>query len=113
MKFAILLILTVLLSGCTNKQDPVDNINDGIQQNANELIDYANNNMVIDADKQLLIQGVKDCAARADAMAQACSARVETCKIQTEKTKEERNTFALAFFGLIVLLLWNKFKHLL
>lgn len=99
--FTILLILTVLLNGCARRPDPVTEINNGIQTSVNELVDYAHNNMTMDTDKQLLLQGVKDCAARADAMTKTYSATIEKCSAEKSKLKLERNTL----FGVLVLLI--------
>lgn len=104
--FTILLILTVLLNGCARKADPVTAINDGIQNSVNELVDYASNNMTMDSDKQLLLQGAKDCAARADAMTKTYSATIEKCSAEKSKLKLERN----GLFGIIILLLVVMFR---
>ena len=94
MKHAVI-ALALILAGCASKPEPITNINDDIQQGVAELVDYANNNMDIDADKKLLLEGAKNCAAKADALTQACTARIETCEAQTNKAKAERNTLAL------------------
>lgn len=107
MKHAII-ALALILAGCASKPDPITNINDDIQQGVAELVDYANNNMDMDADKQLLLQGVKDCAARADALTQTCTARIETCEAQTDRAKAERNTLALV----LILLAANAIRKL-
>lgn len=86
-----------LLSGCARHTDPINEINDNIQQSVVELVDYAQNNMDIDTDKQFLINGVKDCAARADAMTATYTASMETCRANQSKLKLERN-------GLVVII---------
>lgn len=91
MKALSILVLTLLLSGCAREPNPITAINNGIQQSANELVDYAQNNMVIDTDKQMLIQGVKDCAARADAMTKTYEVSMEKCATEKSKLKLERN----------------------
>lgn len=91
MRLFSILLLGLVFSGCARKTDPVTEINNGIQQSANELVDYAQNNMVIDTDKQMLIQGVKDCAARADAMTKTYEVSIEKCATEKSKLKLERN----------------------
>ena len=106
MKVLSILGLTLLLSGCAREPNPITEINNGIQQTANELVDYAKNNMVIDTDKQFLIQGVKDCAARADAMTKTYEASLDTCYANQSKLKLERNGLML----IIVLLVFFIFR---
>ena len=100
-RFAVLLILTFLLNSCARKADPVTVINDGIQNSVNELVDYAQNNMVMDSDKQLLLRGAKDCAARADAMTKTYTATIETCHAKQDKLRLERN----GLFGILLVLI--------
>lgn len=107
MKYLTTITILLALCGCAKKQDPITNINDGIQQGAHELIDYANNNMVIDADKQLLLNGVKDCAEKANALTQTCSARIEACNAETSKARAERNTLAVILILLVAIKLFN------
>lgn len=104
--FTILLILTVLLNGCARRPDPVTEINNGIQTSVNELVDYAHNNMIMDADKQLLLQGVKDCAARADAMTKTYAAKMEQCETEQSKLRLERN----GLIGILILLIGFMFR---
>lgn len=99
--FYKIVILTVLLSGCARKADPITEINDGIQHSASELVDYAQNNMTMDTDKQLLLQGVKDCAARADAMTKAYTAKMDQCESEKSKLRLERN----GLFGILLVLI--------
>ena len=47
------IFLVMLLAGCS-RQSPVSDINHDIQEDVAQLVDYANNNMEMDADKQLL-----------------------------------------------------------
>lgn len=103
----IIPIIAITLAGCAKDPDPVANINTGIQENVQQLIDYANNNMELDADKQLLIQGMKDCAGRADAMAQTCEASISKHQAETSKAKAERNTLALVLILLVAIKLFN------
>ena len=97
----------MFLTGCAQKTDPVSDINNGIQENAQQLIDYANNNMVIDSDKQLLIQGIKDCAARADALNTAHEASINACETRSDKLAAERNILILVFVLLVGIKLFN------
>ena len=81
--FLGLLFAGLLLTGCAREPNPINEINGGIQQSVKDLTDYATNNMVMDTDKQFLLQGAKDCAARADALAKNCNVSIEKC--ETEK----------------------------
>lgn len=104
--FTILLIFSVLLSGCTRHTNPITEINDGIQQSVSELVDYANNNMLMDADKKLLLEGAKDCAARADAMTKTYETSLTKCETEKNKLKLERN----GLIGIIILLVLFMFR---
>lgn len=59
-RFTILLIFTVLLSGCANK-DPVDNIVDNHANHIGEVLDYAHNNINQTADVMFLEGELKSC----------------------------------------------------
>lgn len=104
----IILFVFMLLGGCTRHTiNPVSDINTGIQDDVAQLVDYANNNMVMDSDKQLLLNGAKDCAARADAMAQQCEVGISACEAKTDTAKAERNTLALVLILLVAIKLFN------
>ena len=107
MKKTAIIIALALLAGCARKADPVADINTGIQESAQQLIDYANNNMEMDTDKQLLVQGVKDCASRADALNTAHQASIQACESKTDKAKAERNALALVLVLLVAIKLFN------
>lgn len=77
-----LCFLVMLLCGCSHST-PISDINDGIQNDVSELVDYANNNMVMDADKQLLLNGARQCAARANDMQKLCEEMVNSYKKET------------------------------
>lgn len=113
--FLGLLLVGALLTGCTREPNPINEINDGIQQSVKDLSDYAQNNMVMDTDKQFLLQGAKDCAARADALAKNCKVSIEKCETEKSKLRLERN----GLFGILLLLVGfmiykpvRKFLHL-
>lgn len=104
----IILFVIMLLGGCArHTTNPVSDINNGIQDDVAQLVDYANNNMVMDADKQLLLKGAKDCAARADAMSQKCEVSITACEAKTTAVKAERNSLALILALLVVIKLFN------
>ena len=107
--FVLLLVLgmTLLLCGCAKQADPVASINDDIQLGVAELVDYANNNMTMDADKQLLLNGARDCASKANALTHQHEAQIKTCEAKTEKAVAERNTLALVLFLLVCIKLFN------
>ena len=113
--FLGLLLVGALLTGCAREPNPINEINDGIQQSVKDLSDYAQNNMVMDTDKQFLLQGAKDCAARADALAKNCNVSIEKCETEKSKLRLERN----GLFGILLLLVGfmiykpvRKFLHL-
>jgi len=106
MKKIFCVLLIVMVSGCVKQTNPIIEINDGIQQDIADLTDYAQNNMVIDLDKKLLLQGLKDCGARADAMTKTYEASMETCQANQNKLKLERNGLAV----IIVLLVFFIFR---
>ena len=58
--FTILLIFTVLLSGCV-KKDPVVNVVDNHVSHIDEVLDYAKNNIVQTADVMMLEGELKSC----------------------------------------------------
>lgn len=99
------IFLVMLLAGCT-KQSPVSDINHDIQEDVAQLVDYANNNMVMDADKQLLINGARACASRANAMEKTCIAQVTAC--QKETTTWKLSTGMASLIALVFLVLWFK-----
>lgn len=108
MKYAAIAIL-MLLTGCAKQPDPVTAINDQLQQDVAQLIDYANNNMGDDPDTMLLKTGLKDCAARADAATKQHETSIKQCQAETEKAKAERNTLALVLIGIVLLKLKKTF----
>lgn len=95
------------IAGCTKQPDPVSTINQGIQQDVAQLIDYANNNMGSDPDTELLKAGLKDCAARAGAMDEQHKAQIATCKAETGRVRAERNTIALILIAAVMIRLFN------
>lgn len=102
MKYAVIAIL-MLLTGCAKQPDPVTAINDQLQQDVAQLIDYANNNMGDDPDTMLLKTGLKDCAARADAATKQHETSIKQCQAETSKARAERNTLALVLIGIVLL----------
>lgn len=113
--FLGLLLVGLLLTGCARESNPINEINSGIQQSVKDLADYATNNMVMDTDKQFLLQGAKDCAARADALAKNCNVSIEKFETEKSKLRLERN----GLFGILLLLVGfmiykpvRKFLHL-
>lgn len=108
MKYAAIAIL-MLLTGCAKQPDPVTAINDQLQQDVAQLIDYANNNMGDDPDTMLLKTGLKDCAARADAATKQHETSIKQCQAETSKAKAERNTLALVLIGIVLLKLKKTF----
>ena len=97
------IFLVMLLAGCS-RQSPVSDINHDIQDDVAQLVDYANNNMVIDADKQLLINGARACASRANAMEKACTAQITAC--EKENTTWKLSTAMASLVAMVFLVLW-------
>lgn len=99
----VALLLVMLLAGCS-RQSPVSDINHDIQDDVAQLVDYAQNNMQIDADKQLLINGARACASRANAMEKACTAQITAC--EKENTTWKLSTVSASILALLFLMLW-------
>lgn len=108
--FVFLLTSTLLLGACARHAEPITEINDNLQQSATELIDYAQNNMEIDIDKQFLINGIKDCAARANAMTQTYAVSIDKCYINNSKLKLERNGLAVIIILLVLFIFKTPLK---
>ena len=102
-----LIIILAVLTGCAKQIDPVTDINDQLQQDVAQLIDYANNNMGNDPDTELLKTGLKDCAARADAATKQHETSIKQCQAETSKARAERNTLALVLILLVAIKLFN------
>ena len=113
MKAYIVLLFAFLLSGCVKEHNPITEINQGIQQSTQELVGYAQNNMTIDTDKQMLIQGVKDCAARADAMTKTYEVSMEKCATEKSKLKLERNGLLVLVVLLAGMILYKPIRKFL
>ena len=105
--FVVFIFWVCMLCGCTKTQDPVSTINDDIQQGVAELVDYAHNNMEMDADKQLLLNGAKECASKANALEENHKTQIKACEAKTDKALAERNMFALVFILLVGIKLFN------
>lgn len=103
----IVLGMTLLMCGCAKHVDPVTDINNDIQQGVAELVDYANNNMVMDADTKLLVDGARACASKANALTHQHEAQIKTCNANTDKAVAERNMLALILILLVCIKLFN------
>lgn len=101
------MVLVMLLAGCTKTADPVSSINDQLQQDVSQLLDYADNNMGDDPDVMLLKTGLKDCAARADAAAKQHETSIAACEAKADLAKAERNMLALVLGLLVAMKLFN------
>lgn len=97
------IFLVMLLAGCA-KQSPVSEINNGIQEDVAQLVDYAQNNMTIDTEKQLLINGARACASRANDMYKTCAAEIKACEKET--TAWKMSTLTAIAFALFFLVMW-------
>ena len=103
--FLVGIFLIMLLGGCTRKT-PTSEINQEIQNQVTELVDYANNNMVIDSDKQLLLSGAVHCAARANDMARTCEESIRAFKVEAAGWKLA--TTLMAIIAGLLGFLWVK-----
>ena len=103
----LIVVIAILLTGCAKDPDPVTTINDQLQQDVAQLIDYANNNMVDDADTRLLKTGLKDCAARADAATKQHETSIKQCQAETSNARAERNSLAIVLILLVAIKLFN------
>lgn len=98
------LIAVLVLAGCA-KKTPTETIIGQHVQNADEIIDYAQNNMGTDPDTIMLINGLKDCRTGLLSAEQAYKAEIATCEAKT-------NYWRLATFGLGILLLLGIFAKI-
>lgn len=83
MRFAILLILTVLISGCA-KKDPVETVIDHHQQHIGEVLDYAYNNMEQTADVKFLENELEQCSIAMTDIKQTYYGQLSACKAKTD-----------------------------
>lgn len=95
-RFTILLILTVLLSGCARKT-PTETIVDNHIEHYNQVLDYANNEMEDTPDTRFLKNELKNCVMTLDDVKQTYYSEIATCKAKTDYWR-------LATFGLIIAL---------
>lgn len=105
--WVVALFLVMLMAGCAKHEDPASSINNQLQQDVAQLIDYADNNMTDDADIRLLKTGLKDCAARADAVTKQHETSIAACEAKTDKAKSERNALIVFFLLLLGIKLFN------
>jgi outer membrane murein-binding lipoprotein Lpp len=103
MWIAVVFLIVMLLCGCSRKT-PVSEINDGIQQEVVQLVDYANNNMDMDADKQLLLKGAQHCAARANDLTHTCEETIRAYK--TEASGWKLATTLMSIIAALLGLAW-------
>ena len=95
-KIANLILLAVLLSGCA-KSTPTENIIDNHIDHYNEVIDYANNNIVETPDTRYLKGELQNCILTLADIKESHKADLTSCEKDVEYWK-------LATFGLFVLL---------
>lgn len=113
LKILFSMFLLTTLCSCAHEPSPISEIDNGIQQSVAELEDYAVNNMDMDTDKQLLLQGAKDCAARASALAKVCVVSAEKCDTEKSKLKLERNGLFLLVIVLAAFILYRPLRKVL
>lgn len=106
--FYKIMILTFLLSGCA-KSTPTETVIDNHVQLVNEVVDYANNNMELDADTQMLINALKTCKTGLLDAKSAYDGEISTCKAKKEKWQ----IVSLALFLLIVGAVFAKIKRVI
>ena len=96
MRFTILLILTVLISGCTRKE-PVETIVDNHIDHITDVLDYTNNNFEQIIEIKFLESELESCMVALDDVKQAHLSVISTLEAKTAYWK-------LATFGLFLLL---------
>lgn len=96
MRFTILLILTVLLSGCARKE-PVETIVDNHIDHITDVLNYTNTNFEQTIEIKFLEAELESCMVALDDVKQTHLSIVSTLKAKT-------NYWKLATFGLFVLL---------
>lgn len=106
--FYKIMILTFLLSGCA-KSTPTETVIDNHVQLVDDTIDYAQNNMDIDSDKQLLINALKTCKTGLLDTESSYKAEISTCKAEKEKWQ----IISLALFLLIAGAVFAKLKRII
>ena len=104
MYFAILLILTILLSGCARK-DPVENIVDNHSEHFAQVLDYAYNNIEQNSDIVLLENELDSCIVVLETVKQAHFSQIGKCEV-------EKDYWKLASFSLFVLLAVGAFAKI-
>lgn len=108
-----LILFGLLLTGCARDTNPITEINNGIQQSVHDIVDYAENNMIIDTDKKLLLEAMKDCAARADAMTSTYNVSIEKCATEKSKLKLERNILGVILLLLVGFVVYKPIRKIL
>lgn len=102
------LLILLLLTGCA-KSTPTENVIDNHVQLVDETLDYAQNNMDIDNDKQFLINALKTCKAGLLDTESSYKAEISTCKAETDKWR----IVSLALFLLIAGAVFVKIKRVI
>ena len=78
----LIVMLCLWLAGCS-RTTPASEINNEIQHEVTELVDYAHNNMTMDSDKQLLLNGARHCASRANDLTRTCEQTISSYRKET------------------------------
>lgn len=107
--FTILLLLTVLISGCT-KADPVETVIDGHIEHVAQTIDYAKNNFEQSPSVVFLENELERCQAAMVDIKQAYYGQISTCKAKTDYWRMATYASLIALVGLIFVLIRNMLK---
>lgn len=107
--FTILLLLTVLISGCT-KPDPVETVIDGHIEHVQQTIDYAKQNFEQIPSVVFLENELEHCKAAMVDIKQAYYGQISTCKAKTDYWRMATCASLIALVGLIFVLIRNMLK---
>lgn len=108
-RFAILLILTVLLSGCAQK-DPVETIVDHHQEHINDSLNYAYDNFNQTTEIKFLENELESCKLGMTDILQTYYSRIAACNAKTDYWRLATFGLLVALAGAILLLIKRIFK---
>lgn len=107
--FAILLTLTVLLSGCSTP-DPVETVIDGHIEHVQQTIDYAKQNFEQIPSVVFLENELERCQAAMVDIKQTYYGQISTCKAKTDYWRMATYASLIVLVGLIFVLIKNVLK---
>lgn len=99
--FAILLVFTLLLSGCAK-----DNPTQAIIDNANTALTEIKETLPPECQ-------TKEVFAKIDKVQAIIKTAPETCELMVDKVRVQRDRYAMAFFVMIAFALWSLLRRFL